>query len=66
MPKLKTHRGAAKRFKVTAKGRVKRSKAYHSHNLGVNKTHRQKKRLAKGDLIHSADEQNIRRLLPYS
>lgn len=35
MPKIKTHRGAAKRFKKTGTGKIKRSKAYASHLLGV-------------------------------
>jgi large subunit ribosomal protein L35 len=63
--KLKTHRGAAKRFKVTATGKVRRSKAYHSHILSKKSTKR-KRRLRKGDLIHKADLKNIRALLPYA
>lgn len=64
MPKLKTHSGAKKRFKLTAKGRVKRGRAYHSHNLGVNKTHKQKKRLSQQTLVSDADEKRIKALLP--
>ena len=63
--KLKTHRGAAKRFKVTGTGKVKRSKAYHSHIL-TKKTTKRKRRLRKGDLIHKADQKNVRALLPYA
>ncbi len=63
--KLKTHRGAAKRFKVTAGGKVKRSKAYHSHIL-TKKSTKRKRRLRKSDTIHKADLKNVRKLLPYA
>jgi len=65
MPKLKTNRGAAKRFKKTATGRVKRRKAYHTHIL-TKKSTKRKRRLRKADLIHKADQKNIRALLPYA
>ncbi len=63
--KLKTHRGAAKRFKVTAGGKVKRSKANHSHIL-TKKSTKRKRRLRKSDTIHPADLKNVRKLLPYA
>jgi large subunit ribosomal protein L35 len=65
MPKLKTHRGAAKRFKVTGTGKIRRGKAYHSHIL-TKKSTKRKRRLRKGDLIHKADLKNVRALLPYA
>ena len=64
MPKLKTRRGAAKRFKVTAKGKVKRHHGYLRHIL-TNKTSKQKRRLRKGALVSKANEKAIKRLLPY-
>jgi large subunit ribosomal protein L35 len=65
MPKMKTHRGAAKRLKVTASGRLKRRKAYHSHIL-TKKDRKRKRRLRGSDLISAADHGRVKRLLPYS
>jgi large subunit ribosomal protein L35 len=65
MPKMKTHRGAAKRLKRTAKGRFKRWKANHSHIL-TKKDRKRKRRLREADLISDADHQRMRRLLPYT
>lgn len=64
MPKLKTHRGAAKRFKTTAKGKFKRSKAYANHIL-TKKTTKRKRKLDTPTLISDADHRRISRLLPY-
>ena len=64
MPKLKTSRGAAKRFKITASGRVKRRHGYLRHIL-INKTRKQKRRLRKAALVNKANEKAIKRLLPY-
>lgn len=64
MPKMKTHRGAAKRFSVTANGKVKRSKAFASHIL-TKKTTKRKRALRKSTLVHSANEHAIKRLIPY-
>lgn len=64
MPKLKTNRAAAKRFKLTASGRVKRSRAYLRHQLTLSKTHKQKRRLGTSALVSPSDERNIKRLLP--
>lgn len=64
MPKMKTHRGAAKRFKKTAKGKVKRSKAYKSHIL-TKKSQKRKRNLRKADLVAKSDEKQIKRMLPY-
>lgn len=64
MPKLKTHRGAAKRFKKTATGKIKRSKAYKSHLL-TGKSSKRTKRLRKGGLIDKSNMGSIKKLLPY-
>ena len=64
MPKIKTNRGAAKRFRITAKGRVKRRHAYLRHILS-NKTSTQKRNLRKPALVDKSNEKAIKRLLPY-
>lgn len=62
MPKMKTHSAAAKRFKVTANGKVKRSRAYHRHIL-TSKDRKRKNRLASPALVHRTDERKVKRLL---
>ena len=64
MPKMKTHRGAAKRFSVTKSGRVKRAKAYKSHILNK-KSSKRKRHLRKGTYICAAEEKNVKVLIPY-
>jgi len=64
MPKLKTHRGAAKRFSLTGTGKVKRSKAYASHIL-TKKTTKRKRNLRKSAILDKRDEGEIKRLIPY-
>jgi len=64
MAKLKTHRGAAKRFKVTATGKVKRRKAYKSHIL-TGKPAKRMRNLRTGTLVAKTDQENIKRLIPY-
>jgi large subunit ribosomal protein L35 len=64
MPKMKTNRGAAKRLKRTAKGRLKRYKANHSHIL-TKKSRKRKRRLRKADLVDKADQKRMDRLMPY-
>ena len=64
MPKIKTHRGAAKRFSLTAKGKIKRSKAYSSHIL-TKKTTKRKRNLRKSDLLNKRDMNRIKKLIPY-
>ena len=64
MPKIKTHRGAAKRFGVTKSGKVKRAKAYRSHILNKKSTKR-KRNLRKGGYLSSANEATIRIMMPY-
>ncbi|MEA1971427.1 MAG: 50S ribosomal protein L35 [Thermodesulfobacteriota bacterium] len=65
MPKMKTHRGAAKRFSLTAKGKIKRSKAYSSHIL-TKKTTKRKRSLRKSALLDKSDMNGIRKLIPYA
>ena len=63
MPKMKTHRGAAKRFSVTATGKVKRNKAYKSHIL-TKKSPKRKRNLRRSGLIATTgDQQRIKRLI---
>lgn len=62
MPKLKSHRGAKKRFKLTKKGKIKRCKAFTSH-LKSKKSSKRKKRLRQGDVVKGSDKKRIKRLL---
>lgn len=64
MPKLKTNKGAAKRFKVTASGKIKRKKAYLRHILSTKST-KQKRHLRAGAFVDSANLRSIKKLLPY-
>lgn len=64
MPKLKTHRGAVKRFKKTASGKVKRSKAFKSHILTKKPTKR-KRHLDKDTFVSKADSGRIKKMIPY-
>ena len=65
MPKLKSKRGAVKRFKITGTGKVLRRKANHSHILTKKKKSR-KKNLGKAGLVSKGEERSIKRLLMYS
>ena len=64
MPKQKTSRGAAKRFKVTGTGKLKRRKAYLRHIL-TSKTRKQKRHLRQSVVVDPTNAKAIRRLLPY-
>jgi len=64
MPKLKTHKGAAKRFKKTATGKIKRAKAFKRHIL-TSKGTKRKKQLAQGTLVSDADHAKVLRMIPY-
>lgn len=64
MPKMKTHRGAAKRFKITGTGKVRRGHAYTSH-LMANKTQKQKRKLDRPTLVDKTQEKRIKALIPY-
>ncbi len=65
MPKMKTHRGAAKRLKVTGTGKIKRRSGYKSHLL-TGKPARRTRRLRNASLVAEADYVRMKRLLPYS
>jgi len=64
MPKLKTNRGAAKRFKVTGSGKIARRKAYGNHILTKKNTKR-KRNLRKSDLVDPTNLKQVSRLVPY-
>ncbi|CAM3961336.1 50S ribosomal protein L35 [Mesobacillus sp. AQ2] len=62
MPKMKTHRGTAKRFKKTGTGKLKRSHAYTSH-LFANKSTKAKRKLRKSAIVSKGDFKRIRHML---
>lgn len=64
MPKMKTNRGAAKRFKRTGTGKLKRSKAFTSHIL-TKKSTKQKRGLRQSGLVDESNAKGINRILPY-
>jgi len=64
MPKLKTHRGAAKRFKRTASGKFTRGHSFKRHIL-TSKTTKRKRRLGKDVVVSPADQVKLERMLPY-
>ena len=63
MSKMKTHRGAAKRFKRTGTGKFKRGHAYASHLL-EHKSSKRKRRLRKSEIVSDSDQRRLNRLLP--
>jgi len=65
MPKIKTNRGAAKRFSKTGSGKIRRRRAYHSHIL-TSKNKKRKRRLRTGTLINAHDIRKVRKLIPYA
>ncbi len=65
MPKLKTHRGAAKRFKRTASGKFMRSSAFKRHIL-TSKTTKRKRALRGMSLVSTQDHAKLERMLPYA
>ncbi len=64
MPKLKTKRAAAKRFRQTASGKIKAAKAYSRH-IFASKTQKQKRRLRGTFILDSTDQKHIKKVLPY-
>jgi large subunit ribosomal protein L35 len=64
MPKLKTHRGAAKRLKVTGTGKIKRWSGYKSHLL-TGKPAKRTRRLRKASLVADTEYDRMKKLLPY-
>lgn len=65
MPKIKTNRGAHKRFHLTGTGRVGRNKAFKSHIL-TKKTTKRKRNLRKSTIVDSSNVKQVRRMLPNS
>ncbi|MFT5728768.1 MAG: large subunit ribosomal protein L35 [Desulforhopalus sp.] len=65
MPKMKTNRGAAKRFKLTGSGKLKRNKAYSSHIL-TKKSTKRKRGLRQSDIVDASNAKGIKRILPYA
>ncbi|AEJ41696.1 ribosomal protein L35 [Sulfobacillus acidophilus TPY] len=64
MPKMKTHRGAAKRITLTGRGKAKRHRAGKSHLL-VHKSADRRRRLRGSQVLSDADQHRVKRLLPY-
>jgi large subunit ribosomal protein L35 len=64
MPKIKTRRGAAKRFRTTGTGKIRRAKAFKRHIL-TSKNRKRKRHLGQSTLVASVDAGPIRRLIPY-
>jgi large subunit ribosomal protein L35 len=63
--KLKTHKGAAKRFKVTGTGKIKRRHAFARHIL-TKKTSGRKRKLGNATILSDADVKSVRDMLPYA
>jgi large subunit ribosomal protein L35 len=64
MPKMKTNRSAAKRFRLTGTGKLKRSKAYKSHIL-TKKTTKRKRNLRRATITDETNVKNMKKILPY-
>ncbi|WP_392535594.1 50S ribosomal protein L35 [Nostoc sp. C117] len=64
MPKLKTRKAAAKRFRATGTGKIVRRKAFKNHLL-EHKSSNKKRNMSKSGLVHERDEDNVRLMLPY-
>jgi large subunit ribosomal protein L35 len=64
MPKMKTKKAAAKRFRVTGKGRVRRPKGGGNHGM-QEKSRKRLRRLRKNDMVDSTMEKHVKRMLPY-
>lgn len=64
MPKIKTNRSAAKRFRITGSGKVKRNKGYKRHILS-SKNKKRKRQLRKATTVAAVETKNIRKLIPY-
>jgi len=64
MPKLKTHKGASKRFKKTGTGKIKRNHAFARHIL-TSKSRTRKRRLGQGVMTDDTNVKEIKRMMPY-
>jgi len=65
VPKIKTNRSTAKRFRMTRTGKIKRSKAFFNHLL-TKKSRKRKRQLRKAEYVDGTNLEKIKRLLPYS
>jgi large subunit ribosomal protein L35 len=65
MPKMKTNRGAAKRFRKTATGKIKRNSAFTSHIL-TSKTTKRKRNLRQSSILSPGDTKRVKTMLPYA
>ena len=65
MGKIKTHKASAKRFRLTATGKIKMNHPGHRHNLGI-KTSKRKRNLRKASYVGNARMDDLKRMLPYS
>jgi len=64
MPKMKTNRGAAKRFKVSGSGKIMRRKAFSSHIL-TKKSTKRKRGLRLGDVVDASNLKTVKKMIPY-
>lgn len=64
MPKIKTNRAAAKRFRITGSGKIKRNKGFKRHILS-SKSKKRKRYLRKATTVSAVESRNIRQLIPY-
>jgi large subunit ribosomal protein L35 len=64
MPKIKTNRAAAKRFKISGTGKIRRRRAYLRH-INTHMTRKRKRNLSKSTNVSSVDAKSIRKLIPY-
>ena len=62
MPKQKTRRSAAKRFRITGTGKIKRNKANHSHML-IRRSNSVKRKMRQSDIVDASEEKRVRRML---
>ena len=62
MPKMKSNRGASKRFRVTASGKIKRHSSHHSHIL-TKKSAKRKRNLRKESLVSDADTPRVKKMI---
>lgn len=64
MPKMKTHKGCAKRFKVTATGKILQNSSHDAHKFSA-KSASQKRRLDKQHVMHAGDAARVKKMMPY-
>jgi large subunit ribosomal protein L35 len=64
VPKMKTNRAAAKRFRVTGSGKIKRNKGFKRHLLS-SKGKKRKRQLRRGTVVSASEQRNVRELIPY-